>query len=387
MSQTVEVSLPSSTLYVSGTVNGVSVVWTNTTGNTWEAEADRAADDIYMLELSVVDENGGANFLSLVLFYGGLNLVTDRTAADVERWRELKAKGWDQMTADEKAEWMGNPVAAAKNGAVMNLLSLEKVVNAGATAEFSGNKLVVATLTERSFAYVRIILGAAELFEDQTITISCAGVETDEEAAFSIQACWLDSGTDYNFIYGSSMKKPGAVTFDCGKNENGRQYLALFFHAATSVVRPAGATVSYDQVMVELGSTAHPYVPYSSFAATSVMKGMYSYRDMNRVEGAVKLLAERISSLGYLYSPSVKTNWHQEDMPTRADMERYLGNVEGLRSAIPVLSTTPLVPKIYDALDYNKANDLERILLDVERVSKNIPKTWYMAGEIYLGEV
>ena len=387
MSQTVGVSLPSSTLYVSGTVNGVSVVWTNTTGNTWEAEAARAADGIYMVELSVVSENGGANFMSFVLFYGGLNLITDRTASDVARWRELKAKSWAQMTADEQAEWTGNPVAAAKNGAVMNLLSLDQVVNAGATAMLAGGKLVVETLTERSFAYVRIILGAAELFENQTMTISCAGFESDVADAFSIQACWLNSGTDYNFIYGSSMKSPGTATFNCGKNENGRQYLALFFHAATSIARPAGATVSYDQVMVELGSTAHNYIPYAPFVMTPALKGMYSYRDMNRVEGAVKLLAERISSLGYLYSPAVKTNWAQEDIPEKEDMDRYFGNVAGFLDAIPLYPNTPKAPNTGEKLDYNIANDLEKILLDVNRIAESIPNSWHMAGEIYAGEV
>lgn len=34
-----------------------------------------------------------------------LELITDRTAQDVERWRELRAKGYAAMTAAEQAEW------------------------------------------------------------------------------------------------------------------------------------------------------------------------------------------------------------------------------------------------------------------------------------------
>lgn len=34
-----------------------------------------------------------------------LNLITDRTAVDVSRWQELKNKGYDKMTASERAEW------------------------------------------------------------------------------------------------------------------------------------------------------------------------------------------------------------------------------------------------------------------------------------------
>lgn len=33
------------------------------------------------------------------------NLITDRTQADVERYAELQAKGWQGMSDDEKAEW------------------------------------------------------------------------------------------------------------------------------------------------------------------------------------------------------------------------------------------------------------------------------------------
>ena len=34
-----------------------------------------------------------------------LDFVTDRTQADVDRVNELSAKGWDNMTAEEQAEW------------------------------------------------------------------------------------------------------------------------------------------------------------------------------------------------------------------------------------------------------------------------------------------
>lgn len=34
-------------------------------------------------------------------------LVTNRTSRDVERWRELRDKGWAGMTSEERQEWMG----------------------------------------------------------------------------------------------------------------------------------------------------------------------------------------------------------------------------------------------------------------------------------------
>lgn len=103
--QVLSVALPTSTLYVSGTVNGVSTTWTNTTGNTWETVADRAEDDTYHLLLTAINSSGVSTEFSLTLYYGVLNLITDRTKADVERARYLAAKGWANMTEEERAEW------------------------------------------------------------------------------------------------------------------------------------------------------------------------------------------------------------------------------------------------------------------------------------------
>lgn len=106
MTQTISATLPASTVYVSGTVNDVSVVWTNTGGEVWEAVADRADDDIYHVELSIVSSTGASTTASFTLYYGLLNLITDRTQADVDYVARISAKGWSEMTDSEKSEWL-----------------------------------------------------------------------------------------------------------------------------------------------------------------------------------------------------------------------------------------------------------------------------------------
>lgn len=108
MTQTISATLPASTVYVSGTVNDVSVVWTNTGGEVWEAVADRADDDIYHVELSIVSSTGASTSASFTMYYGLLNLITDRTQADVDYAVRLSQKGWSGMTAEEKADWESN---------------------------------------------------------------------------------------------------------------------------------------------------------------------------------------------------------------------------------------------------------------------------------------
>jgi hypothetical protein len=49
-----------------------------------------------------------------------LNMVIDRTAADVERWRSLQKKGYAAMTEAEKAEWNGGKMKGAYNVSDLN---------------------------------------------------------------------------------------------------------------------------------------------------------------------------------------------------------------------------------------------------------------------------
>ena len=105
MTQTISATLPASTVYVSGTVNNVAVTWTNVSGEIWEAVADRSEDDIYHVEMSIVSASGQSTNTSFTLYYGLLNLITDRTQADVDYVARLSNKGWSNMTDREKSDW------------------------------------------------------------------------------------------------------------------------------------------------------------------------------------------------------------------------------------------------------------------------------------------
>lgn len=118
------------------------------------------------------------------------------------------------------------------------------------------------------------------------------------------------------------------------------------------------------------------------------MRGRYSYTDMNRVESAVYALSQRFYEKGYLDAPlSVKTDWDVWDVPTVADMRRYLNNISVLRGLVTVYPTTPEVPSLQQQFDYERANDIEQILIDVDQMITAIPQSWIYAGEIKSGEV
>lgn len=126
MTQTLSVTLPSSTIYVAGTVNGIETVWTNTTGNVWESIADRSANDVYLVELTLVGTTGNTTNVSLTLFYGLLNLITDRTNADVAKVQRYASLGFDSLTEEERAE-LAAGLKGAYNAADLN--RVEAAVN------------------------------------------------------------------------------------------------------------------------------------------------------------------------------------------------------------------------------------------------------------------
>ena len=115
-------------------------------------------------------------------------------------------------------------------------------------------------------------------------------------------------------------------------------------------------------------------------------KGTYNASDLNRVGAAMNYVADRLRAAGYDPHISPKTDWKETDYPTPQTMERYLGDLEELRGQFSVMQITPTVPKDMVNLTYREANDIERILEDVDTLITNIMAGWFYSGELYAGE-
>lgn len=94
MTQNIRVSLQSTVVYVTGTVNAVPVTWTQVGANDWEAVAAKSDSNTYLVELTAIDKAGNSATYSLNLNYG-LQLITDRTEEDVTQETE---KGYYWIT-------------------------------------------------------------------------------------------------------------------------------------------------------------------------------------------------------------------------------------------------------------------------------------------------
>ena len=123
------------------------------------------------------------------------------------------------------------------------------------------------------------------------------------------------------------------------------------------------------------------------------MRGAYNVSDLNRVQTAMHYVGDVFASCGYSVVLHPVRTWTMAVVPTQADMDAYLADLSTLRGVLTVLSTTPAVPGNMANLDWAKANDIEKILVDVdviltamsgEFIRAGMP--WAVAGnEIYVG--
>lgn len=274
-----------------------------------------------------------------------LGLITDRTQRNVYRRKELLNKGWVGMTTEERAEWVGNPMVAT--GA--NLFSCGTYYSSGADLKYR-NKEIVATATyEGSYLYGISIIGKASDFNNKIFTLSAEFVSPAK-----IEMFWHDAnGIDWA---GGTLLSTGSTLVDTISypNTNNREYLAAYLYVTQDAIVEVGKSVTFGKVMLENGVVKHEYVPYTEILATDATKGAYNYSDLNRVERAVEEISDRAE-----LNLTTKTNWVMWDLPTEADMSRYLDNIRAIKEHFGINIS---IPTSMNNLTYKYANNIELIL-------------------------
>lgn len=110
------------------------------------------------------------------------------------------------------------------------------------------------------------------------------------------------------------------------------------------------------------------------------LKGALNISDLNRIEENTALLASLLA-----VTAQTKT-WNYNDIPRASDYLRIRNNVQSVRDAWAALSDTPDTPT-QPLVTYQKWNDIERILHDVNYVYERTMNSYYYCDtEIYAGE-
>ena len=115
--------------------------------------------------------------------------------------------------------------------------------------------------------------------------------------------------------------------------------------------------------------------------------GYYDITDLNRVGQAMRYVAARLRACGWDVVVTPQTNWVWTDRATPAAAKRYLNNLRKIRKALVLFTNTPDVPDGKRPFTAEEANDIEKILIDVEDMVQRTMQCWFFCGDLYAGEV
>ena len=108
-------------------------------------------------------------------------------------------------------------------------------------------------------------------------------------------------------------------------------------------------------------------------------KGVLNADDINRIENNTGDIADKIAV------PVTVKSWSVGGLPRVSDYKRIRDNVERIRQGYGIRSDTPVTPE-QPLNTYQKWNDIERILFDVNDLYDRTENARAYCGEIFAGE-
>lgn len=105
------------------------------------------------------------------------------------------------------------------------------------------------------------------------------------------------------------------------------------------------------------------------------------------IEGSENIEYETITEEVLVPDERDPYTWFEDDIPTSGMMAQYITNLSELRGQFVQAETTPSVPPKMNELTWKEANNIEKILEDVDALLTNISAAWFFSGDLFSGEV
>lgn len=108
-------------------------------------------------------------------------------------------------------------------------------------------------------------------------------------------------------------------------------------------------------------------------------KGSYQYSDWNRVATACEELYGLLEEAGYTPTGYVTlpTNMAANKRPTLAQLDQYIATIASIKAALPAV--TP-IPSTWKKLTIEGANNIERMLLEIDAILTRIKAVYIRSG-------
>lgn len=79
--------------------------------------------------------------------------------------------------------------------------------------------------------------------------------------------------------------------------------------------------------------------------------------------------------------------WKPGDIPRREELAEYLNRIQAVRNIFPGLPNLPEVPPDMNGFTFERANDIERILFQVNSAVNQLENSLIQCGELQSGGV
>lgn len=116
----------------------------------------------------------------------------------------------------------------------------------------------------------------------------------------------------------------------------------------------------------------------------AVERGTITINTLNRIEDKQREVALLMNELGYYGFGIVNKKWQSGDVFCLMDYTRMIENLEVLKMAFFVYSTTPQKPRA--KYHFETVNAIEKILVDLEQMMDEVKSNYRQCGTFQCGE-
>lgn len=158
------------------------------------------------------------------------------------------------------------------------------------------------------------------------------------------------------------------------------------FDYSTLITNRLAADVNTAKTLTNKIKNGETLSPTEEELVRKGLRGTYYFKDLNRVESACKDVMNRLKNYGYYVNIETKTDWNNEDILSIEQFNRIKDNLNELKQSYYVLSNTPIITTGKKTINYRDANDIEKILFDIDYLIKSMERNIIRCGVATCGQ-
>lgn len=158
------------------------------------------------------------------------------------------------------------------------------------------------------------------------------------------------------------------------------------FDYSTLITNRLAADVNTAKTLTNKIKNGETLSPTEEELVRNGLKGTYYFKDLNRVESACEDIMNRLKNNAYYVNIQTKIDWNNEDILSIEELNRIKNNLETLKNAYYVLKTTPTTDTTKKTINYKDANDMEKILSDINQLILSMQRNIIRCGVATSGQ-